>query len=268
MKSPFLRWAGIFSLLAVSGYVALSALPLFFGRPETALLYTRRIWDTAAVYGVFLRQELVLPQNADCAAFSEGEKLPAGKCAPKGGIFTRSIDGFEHLELAELSTEGIKNLCLDRRAASLSPGKLITGWEYEFLAIAEAEKAQTLQPGDTAVLETEHFGGIELILEEKGSAAGDFIPLRFRGSRDMDTVMYLRQLQGQLRFGSHTGLCAPNEAIKQDENGYFVRLLSLGREEKVPVTVIYEGEGFKLIQSPLLCDGSELIIKDPEVSLP
>ena len=61
MKSAFLRAAGILSLGAVCGYLILGALPLLRDRTETVRLEEVTVHDTVPVWGVFLRQELVLP---------------------------------------------------------------------------------------------------------------------------------------------------------------------------------------------------------------
>ena len=260
MKSPFLRAAGILSLLAVSGYVALSALPLFLGRPETALLYYERVYDTVPVYGVFLRHELVLPASDELLCFDEGEKLPAGTLTEKGGIFTRHLDGFEHLQPPALDTDSIRSLCADRREAVSSPGKIISGSAFSFYALMDAPSAKRLSIGQAVSLETDYWGGVELTLVEKGEQEGEFTPLLFQGSSGMDTVMYLRQVSGRLLLGSHTGLRAPERAVGYDRDGPYVLSLSLGQTEKIPVAVAHDGEGYKLITSPRLYEGSEVII--------
>ena len=257
MKSPFLRAAGILSLLAVSGYVAFSALPLFLGQPETALLYTRTVEQSLPVYGVFLRSETVLPASPELLCFAEGERLSASALGGSG-VFTRHVDGYEHLSGPALTPEGIKTLCTDRRMAMSSPGKIITSNEFEFYALTDS--AQSLSPGQIVQLETDFFGGIELTLAEKGQPEGEFTALRFYGSGNMDTVMYLRQVSGKLYLGSYTGLCAPERALRREKEQYFVTALTLGRQEEIPVSVLYDGEGFKLISSPLLHAGSEVII--------
>ena len=164
MKSPFLRLASTLALLAVSAYVAFSALPLIQGPTETAILRYETVSETVPVYGVFLREERVLPSGSSYAG--EAQRVSAGDAFPQSGIFTAYLDGFEHLSLPALTAEGIKTLCLDRRLPQSSPGKIITGSTYHFCAITETGHAETLSIGQTCTLETEYFGGIELRLAE------------------------------------------------------------------------------------------------------
>ena len=84
----------------------------------------------------------------------------------------------------------------------------------------------------------------------------------------MDTVMYLRDVSGQLLLNTVTGLRVPDSAIMRDAEGSYVSCLSLGRVQRAEIESVYDGEGFKLISSSQLYEGCEVIINTPEVLLP
>ncbi|MGI6028400.1 MAG: hypothetical protein ACOX81_03185 [Candidatus Heteroscillospira sp.] len=267
MKSAFLRLAGVLSLGAVCCYLALAALPLLSPRPETALLYTETVRPGAPVYGVFLRRELVLSAWDKPVLFPEGQRAFAGQelgqglISPAAGIFTAYLDGYEHISApGQLTVQGVRALCADRRPAVSSPGKLITSGEYSFWALIKTNDLRGLSPGDRCVLETSYWGGVELTLEEIGESWQDFSPLRFSGDSGMDTVLYLRRVSGSLVFGEYTGLHIPDRGVYSDGSDLYALALSLGEVERVPLELIYQGDGYKLVTSELLWPGSEVIL--------
>lgn len=265
MKSAFLRGLSILSLGAVCGYIVLAALPLLRGRTDTVPAESAAVRDLAPVWGVFLREELVLPAS-DClirqpeaSRVSAGGDLGAGLTAPAAGIYTAYLDGYEHLTAPELTVQALRSLCADRRVAQLSPGKLITSSRFLFFALLENSDAERLHIGDTCTLECAYWGGVELTLEEKGDSWQDFTPLRFSGSSGMDTVLYLREVSGSLVLGEYAGLRLPDSAfLAPGEDA--VEVLTLGEACQVPVEVLYDGDGYKLVESSLLWPGSEVII--------
>jgi len=260
VKSPFLRFALALALMAVSGYVAFSALPLFLAGTETAKVRYDSVSLTIPVYGVFVREELVLPASANVSA-AEAQRVAKSDENPQSGIYTAYLDGFEHLHNVPLTVDAVKNLCQDRRIPLSSPGKIITDSRYRFYAIAETPLADSLDIGLKCTLENDFFGGIELTLAEKGESNGKFTPLLFYGDRDMLSVMYLREVSGRLLLKTVTGLRVPDSAVNEDSEGIYVSYLSLGEEHRAHVQVLFDGEGYKLISSPLLFEGSEVIIR-------
>ena len=109
-------------------------------------------------------------------------------------------------------------------------------------------------------MESDYFPGIELQLTRVGESADGFTALLFEGDKNMDTVKYLRQVSGRLHLGSYTGFSIPDEAIFYQGAEPFVQLKSLGETENIPITVLFDGDGFKIAKSPLLFEGSALII--------
>jgi hypothetical protein len=260
-RSALLRFASSAALMAVCCYIALSAAQLIERGGQSAVLYERSVRLTAPVYGVFLRSELPLPEPEGEVAAAEGERFSAhaeiapGLYAPASGVYSAVCDGLETAVPPELSVDAILEFAEDAEPPGESGGRLITSPFWSFYAVVEAEAADMLSSG-SATLESEYFGGIELRLEETGRPERGFVPLRFSGS-DTD-CMYLRSVSGELLLGEYEGLCAPAEALREDEDGYYVEVLSLGRYERCGVELIYEGDGWVLIASPELRAGLEI----------
>lgn len=269
MRDRLLHAAVSLALCAIVCYIALAALPLLTPEYNTAVLKREGLSESVAVYGVFFREELVLPASDVFIERIEGERIAAGGDlaeglkAPVGGIFTAHLDGFEHLSRPKsLDAQSILSLTGDRRIAVSSPGKLITGSQWSFYAVLETAEAQKLTPGTTCTLESEYWGGIELTVSELGEPWQDFTAAIFTGNSGMDTVMYLREISAELLLGEHSGLRIPLEALNSDENGYYVQVLTLGRLERAPVEVLYTGDSFILASSPMLWEGSEIILNN------
>ena len=273
MKSVFLRAAGLLALCAVFGYIVLAALPLFRPRLETIRLERITVRDTVPVWGVFLREELVLPAS-DClfrqpeaSRISAGAELAPGLCSPSAGIYTAWLDGYEHLSAPALTVPALRALCGDRRMPLGSPGKLITSSRFDFYALAESAAAAGLTPGSRCTLECSYWGGVELQLIEIGESWQDFTPLHFSGSGDMDTVMYLRQVSGVLLLGEYTGLRLPDSALYTENDVLYTDVLTIGELQRTPVHVLYDAGDYKLVESASLWPGSEVILYHNKSSL-
>ncbi len=258
-RSALLRFARTAALMAVCCYIAVSAARLYERGGETAVLTERAVRLTAPVYGVFVRSELPLPAAEGEVAAAEGERFSAraeiapGLYAPASGVYSAVCDGLETAAAPALSVDAILEFAEDAEPPAGSGGRIVTSPFWSFYAVVE--EGQLPLP-DTAALESEYFAGIELRLEETGRPERGFVPLRFSGS-DTD-CMYLRAVSGELLLGEYEGLCAPAEALRCDEDGYYVEVLSLGRYERCGVELIYEGDGWALIASPELRAGLEI----------
>lgn len=264
-RDRLLQLCAALALVAISAYIILSLLPILKSGEPPFTVYYERVRDTAPVTGFFLREELVLSGAAPISAeryelslLSTGEDL-GGIIAPKGGVFTAMLDGYEHSVLpVPLSPSQVLALSEDRRVPENAAGKLVTSSVWSFVAVLEAEVVAGLTLGGTYSLESDYWGGVSITLREIGETWQDFTAVRFEGSRDLDKTIYLRSLSARLVLGEYSGLHIPKTALYEDENGTFVSALTLGEAKRTGVQVLYNGDGFVLARSASLWDGSEI----------
>ncbi len=231
-----------------AGALALRTLTLESG-PEAA-----RAEETA------LREELAMLE-------ADGPGSAQVLTAPASGLFSSVLDGREDLSPALL--EGLTLDVLDTWLAvpAARPqgacGRLVTGNVWYFAARASQPDAQALEPGDTVTLDLNSLCGVRLpaAVYRTGAGNGEETLLVFSCSQGMRETLNLRFLdQVQAVTRTIQGLRLPEEAVREEAEGLCVYRLSGLMAQRVPVTVLWQGDGTVLVDGEGLEEGAEVLL--------
>ena len=163
---------------------------------------------------------------------------------------------------AELVPQAVLALTADRRVATASVGKIVTDSVWRFAAVLETAAVQRLRVGETYEIETDYWGGVAMTLSQLGDQWQYFTAAMFEGSGNMDKILYLREESATIVIGEYSGLNIPSSALLEDSDGFYTNVLTMGEPQRAAVTPVYYGEGFALVTSGELWDGSEILLED------
>lgn len=186
-------------ILAIIAYIGTAAVLLILEREESALVPEPNIEIIAPITGIFLRDEQVLPYRDNfLPEIYEGKKLSSGAISDYSGIFTASLDGYEHITSLTLEPQAIMQAMQDKRIVTSSVGKIITSSETRFYAIIESEYVENLQIMSKYVIKNEKYGDIELKLCEIGDSFEHFTAILFSTNEQMRSIIEVRQISGTM----------------------------------------------------------------------
>ncbi len=178
---------------------------------------------------------------------SEGEHIPLPRTlyfTETAGYFSRFCDGFEglgvHSDFASAKAK-IPEGCI---------GKTVGGDCWFFVAEADSEAAEKLHTGMCVTLDG-YPAEVAEISEEK---------IIFRVRRGVEAHLTDREKTLTLSFCRWEGISVPEEALCGEKKNTYIRILRAGREEKLPVDIIYRGDGFCLVQGDGLVPGTQIIV--------
>ena len=177
--------------------------------------------------------------------------------APMSGIFSHTVDGFEHIDpkavLGLLPSRLISLFAY--KSGAYGMGKLVTEYKWYFASIMDAKEAAHLSAGTRIPV---RFSGayneiVDMDIESVGNSEDGNCVVLFSSDQGIHEVAPLRYLRADIIAGLVTGLRIPKEAIHLDDNATtFVYLQTGVRAERVDVEILYEeGEAY------LVRDGGE-----------
>jgi len=161
------------------------------------------------------------------------------------GVFSNTVDGFEHIEPRSIS--GISPDALEELFSSGSgipgAGKLVTEFTWYYAAIMDANEAALLSSGRQIDV---RFSGtynttVQMRVESVGRRDGARCVVVFSSDRRVHDVAYLRGLNAQIVYAVIDGIRVPKEAIHLGDDGStFIYLQTGVRAERVNVEILRE----------------------------
>lgn len=188
--------------------------------------------------------------------------------APASGLYSAVVDGYETVltpaMLKELTPSDLAAIQPDETLRS-GVGKLISGDAWYFVTVMEAQEAAKLQ--ETGQLTLRFAKNVErdldVTVDSVGWAEDDRVVLTLRGKTYLPELTLLRQQSAKIIQNAVSGLRIPKEALRAEKvtidkdgnrvasNGVGVYCLVGAEARYKPVEVLYHGDGFVVVRSPL-----------------
>lgn len=207
--------------------------------------------------------------------------------APVSGTFSTLVDGYEgliNLESAmNLTPQALTDLMNQTPTGdSTAVGKLISSNRWYFAAVVTQEEGERLEQAGSLTL---RFAGdftkeVSMTVEKVNQDDQGQAVVILSSDRYLEQTTLLRRETAELIFNSRTGLRVPKNALRmvtttsEDEetgettetNTLGVYVVTAGRAEFKPVTILTEGDDFYVVQSvrddkKALRAGDEVIVE-------
>lgn len=207
--------------------------------------------------------------------------------APVSGTFSTLVDGYEgliNLESAmNLTPQALTDLMNQTPTGdSTAVGKLISSNRWYFAAVVTQEEGERLEQAGTLTL---RFAGdftkeVSMTVEKVNQDEQGQAVVILSSDRYLEQTTLLRRETAELIFNSRTGLRVPKSALRMvtttsedEETGETVEtdtlgvyVVTAGRAEFKPVTILTEGDDFYVVQSvredkKALRAGDEVIVE-------
>lgn len=207
--------------------------------------------------------------------------------APVSGTFSTLVDGYEgliNLESAiNLTPQALTDLMNQTPTGdSTAVGKLISSNRWYFAAVVTQEEGERLEQAGSLTL---RFAGdftkeVSMAVEKVNQDDQGQAVVILSSDRYLEQTTLLRRETAELIFNSRTGLRVPKNALRmvtttsEDEetgettetNTLGVYVVTAGRAEFKPVTILTEGDDFYVVQSvrtdkKALRAGDEVIVE-------
>ena len=207
--------------------------------------------------------------------------------APVSGTFSTLVDGYEgliNLESAmNLTPQALTDLMNQTPTGdSTAVGKLISSNRWYFAAVVTQEEGERLEQAGSLTL---RFAGdftkeVSMTVEKVNQDDQGQAVVILSSDRYLEQTTLLRRETAELIFNSRTGLRVPKSALRMvtttsedEETGETVEtdtlgvyVVTAGRAEFKPVTILTEGDDFYVVQSvrddkKALRAGDEVIVE-------
>ncbi len=186
--------------------------------------------------------------------------------APVSGTFTSATDGYESVsgpDLEGLTVSGLRKLFSgDEKQKEGVVGKIAEGSVWYFAATAPESAFEELKPGDGADIAFygSYSGTLKMTLEQVSAPSDGKCAAVFSCRTAMADTISIRELTGEILFGSSTGIRVPKAAIYSDEDGTYLYIVSGLQARKVYADIVCE-DGDCYLVSGELRPGVEIITK-------
>lgn len=190
--------------------------------------------------------------------------------APEGGIYSASCDGYETVltpELMEGLTPGVLDGIKATGGDDANVGKLIYGDTWYYAANITDEQAQALE-GRTKV--TLRFAKglsqeVSMTIDHISASENGQRTLILKSDKFIAQTTLLRHQAATLVLRTHEGLRLPSNALRVDEEGVTGVYCMLGVRAKFkPVQVLYQGEGYVLVEAASTAEDSTMLRRGDE----
>lgn len=191
--------------------------------------------------------------------------------APEGGIYSASCDGYETVltpDMLEELTPSKLNSIKPTGGDDANVGKLIYGDTWYYAAAITDEQALALEGRSTVTLRFAKGFSQELsmtIADISDSENGDRV-LILKSDKFIAQTTLLRHQAATLVLRTYEGLRLPSKALRVNEEGVTGVYCMLGVRAKFkPVQVLYQGEGYTLVEAASTADDSAMLRRGDEV---
>lgn len=190
----------------------------------------------------------------------------------KSGIFSRNVDGYEHLSLislAGLSPTSLQRLIDSQREVSEQTfGKLVTNHKWYFAAVMNTADIRGLHVGQAAQLDFGRYYGstVASTISYISPTVSGEVAVIFECTTALGELLSLREASANVVFEQYEGIRVPTSAIYTDEEtgATFVWAITAMRLERKDVAVKYLEDGFCIVESS--SDESALRVGDTIVA--
>lgn len=174
--------------------------------------------------------------------------------APVSGLYSAVVDGYETVlkpeNIASLTPSSLKAVTADPSVSS-AVGKLILGDEWTYVFTMREEDAGELILGCRKTLR--FAKGIDRNLRAHvvfiSKPENGQVVVAFTGDRYLSELTLLRKQTAEIIKGKVTGVRVPENALRVNEDGATGLYCLIGKRVRFkPVTVVYTGEDFILVQ--------------------
>ena len=191
--------------------------------------------------------------------------------APVSGVFSQTIDGFEHIgprTLSGINPSALEDLFISGYAVSGS-GKLVTEFTWYYAAIMDDKDATLLSAGRqiTVQFSGAYNTGVQMLIESVGRRTDGRCVVVFSCDRSVGDVTQLRDLRAEIVYDTVSGIRIPKEALHLDDDGTpFIYLQTGVRAERVNVIILREYGDNYLVRDGVeagtpLREGATIIVK-------
>ena len=269
--SRFLALVGALLFAAVCAYF-FCGLYGVVGGVATARVEWTSVSESVGLHGIAVRSEqLVNSSRFSGVSAEDGQRLPAGGVLAQGpagelltessAVFFKDFDGLEYITAQQCEALTVASLeaLMDSPPASTGSvqGRLVTDYVWYYAALTDTD-IQLPQSGACTVA-FDGFGGsvdgqiISVSAQEGGKRA---VLLRLTCGGD---YLKLRYVDAELIFARHSGFAMPIEAVRHDEKGDYVYIVSAGTAKREDVELIYSSDELCLT-SGALTEGSIVVV--------
>jgi len=186
--------------------------------------------------------------------------------SPVSGLYSAVVDGYETVltpeALAEMTPSQLKAVKKDSAVAS-KVGKVILGDYWYYVAAMKTEEAEMLSEAESLALQFAKSveRELEVTVESIGPEENGKVVVVLRGSSYLQELTLLRAQSAKIVCKTYSGIRVPKEALRaahtlQNEDGTYTTNDKLGlycivgmEARFKPVEVLYNGDGFILVQS-------------------
>ncbi|MBQ9412996.1 MAG: hypothetical protein IJU29_07880 [Oscillospiraceae bacterium] len=244
-RASFLN-ASAAGLAAAAARHDLGALDKSLVQLETLLLPAEG-WDHSPERQAALEQELFSLRSA-----SEADVLRA----PVSGVFSREVDGYEHLVpslLEDLTPSGLRSLTDSRLSPDPSAyGKLAEDYRWYLAAAVSADDAALLEPECAVTLSFGRYlsrsvsAKVVSVSEPEGGTAA----VVFLADTCLSETLPLRTVSVQVRLGTSSGVRVPSQAVRTDEETgeRYVWAVTARVLERKTVEPLYTGSDYTIVR--------------------
>jgi len=244
--------------------------------------------DAAALKGLLLRRYSTAEEldaiRAEAEAVENQIKALEGELTGAvteihtrtAGYFSAAADGLEEVltpdTITALSVSQVENLQAPSARAD-AVGRIITGDEWFYLCVIDADKLGSVWTGDKATVKFsgENAPTVTMEIRHISQEEDGRVALVLSAERYMHLVTALRQQQAEVIFETYSGLRVPKQAVRVDENGNVgVYIMESASASWKRVKILYDnGESYvvELDKSSTynLWPGDELIVSAAEL---
>ncbi|MCC8048321.1 MAG: hypothetical protein LIO52_04390 [Oscillospiraceae bacterium] len=197
--------------------------------------------------------------------------------ADSSGLFTSTVDGWEHItpdDLTDLTPSGLQELIDSGNDVTAGAyGKLVKGIYWYFAADMSATDAANLTAGEYAALDFGRYYGDTVYAEvvSLGSGEGDEVAVVFRCSTALAETLALREASAEVVFDTYSGIRVPAEAIRADEetDSTYVYVITAMQVERKDIEILYAGDGYCIVErgtdSNSLREGNTIIVSGKDI---
>lgn len=199
--------------------------------------------------------------------------------APKGGIYSSACDGYESVLTLELVEQGLTPAALNTvspaAGGDANVGKLIYGDTWYYAANITDAQAELLNGRSTVTMRFAKGLSIDLTMTicDISASENGIRTLLLKSDKYIAQTTLLRHQAATLVLRTYEGLRVPSNALRVNEDGTAGVYCVLGlRARFKPVEVVYQGDGYMLVEaapgeedSRMLRQGDEVIATAAEM---
>jgi outer membrane murein-binding lipoprotein Lpp len=175
--------------------------------------------------------------------------------APVSGVYSAVVDGYETVltpaGLDDLTPDALSSVQKDSSVAS-DVGKLILGDAWYYAAVLSAKDAASLAVGQSVTLRFAKGAerDFRVTVRSLSGEEGGRVAVVFTGRQYLSEVTLLRQQSADVIRSTVSGVRVPQNALRVSKSGQTGLYCVVGMVARFkPVTVVYRGDDFILVQS-------------------